>query len=68
MTFLKKLWNKIANEPVLLINIINAGFVLCVAFGIDINEQQKAAIIMLTTVLLNLFARSLVTPTRKLSS
>jgi len=63
---LKSLWDKIANEPVLLLNVINAGLALAVAFGLDWTPEQKAGVIGLVTVVLNLVARSQVTPTRKL--
>jgi len=63
---LKKLWDKIANEPVLLLNVINAAIALAVAFGLDWTPEQKAGIIGIVTVLLNLVARSQVTPTRKM--
>lgn len=63
----KMLWDKIANEPVIAINLINAGFALAVAFGLDITIEQKAAIIGFVTVLANIFARQMVTPTRKLN-
>jgi len=63
---LKTLWDKIANEPVLLLNVINAVIALAVAFGLDWSPEQKAGVIGLATVILNLVARSKVTPTRKI--
>jgi hypothetical protein len=63
---MKKLWDKIANEPVLLLNVVNAALALAISFGLDLTPEQKAGIIGLTTVVLNLFARSQVVPVRKL--
>jgi hypothetical protein len=64
---LNAIWNKILNEPVMVLNFINALFALFVAFGLDITVEQKTGIIGVVTVLVNLFARAKVTPTRKLN-
>lgn len=63
---LKKLWEKIKNEPVIAVNLVNALFALAVSFGLDITMEQKAAIIGIVTLFANIFARQMVTPTRKL--
>jgi hypothetical protein len=63
----KALWEKILNEPVLMLNLVNAGIALAVAFGLDWTPEQKAGVIGIVTVLMNLIARAKVTPTRKLN-
>ena len=63
---MKALWEKMMNEPVLMLNLINVVLAAAVAFGLDLTMEQKAAIIAVTTAVLNIVARSQVTPTRKL--
>jgi hypothetical protein len=63
----KALWEKILNEPVLMLNLVNAGIALAVAFGLDWTPEQKAGVIGIVTVLMNLIARAKVTPVRKLN-
>jgi hypothetical protein len=61
------MWDKIMNEPVLVLNLINAGIAAAVAFGLDLTPEQKAGIIAISTAVLNVVARQAVTPTRKLN-
>lgn len=63
---LSRIKERILNEPVLVLNAINAIIAIVVAFGIEMTVEQKTAIIGLSTALLNIIARSVVTPVRKL--
>jgi hypothetical protein len=63
---MKALWEKMMNEPVLLLNLVNMLLAAGVAFGLDLTMEQKTAIIAVSTAVLNIVARSQVTPTRKL--
>lgn len=63
---MKALWEKMMNEPVLILNLINVVIAGAVAFGLDLSMEQKAAIIAISTAVLNLLARSQVTPMRKI--
>lgn len=63
---MKALWEKMMNEPVLLLNLINVVIAGAVAFGLDITMEQKAGIIAVCTAVLNIIARSQVTPVRKI--
>jgi len=62
---MKRIWEKILNEPVLMLNLLNAILGAFVVFGLDLTVEQNAAIIATATVILNIIARSKVTPTRK---
>lgn len=53
---------RIQNEPVLVTTLVGALLSLLVVFGVPITDQQKAAIVVLLTAVLALFARSQVTP------
>jgi len=63
---MKRIWDKILNEPVLLLNLLNALLAAFVVFGLDLTIEQNAAIISVATVILNIIARQSVTPNRKL--
>lgn len=62
MSSLETLWNRIANEPVLVTTLVGALISLLVVFGVPITDEQKVAVIGLLTAVLALFARSQVTP------
>lgn len=63
---MQNIWERILDEPVLAVNLVNGVIALVVSFGLDISPDQKASIIGLFTVGLNLVARQAVTPNRKL--
>jgi len=65
---LKTIWNRIANEPVMLSAIAAAVMVLLVEFNVPLLEGQIAAIQGVIVAIAALFARSQVSPTRKLNS
>lgn len=52
----------LAKEPALIIGAIQALLVLAVSFGLDLTEEQQAAILSLTAALLSVLTRQLVTP------
>ncbi len=56
------LWERISNEPVLVTTLIGAVIALLVAFGLNVTDDQKVAIIGVVAAVLALFARSKVTP------
>ena len=56
------------DEPVLVLNLLNMAIGAAVAFGTEITMEQKAAIIAVTTAVLNIIARNKVTPNRKIDS
>lgn len=63
---MKAIWNRLKNEPVLVLNFVNVAIAGAVAFGLDITMEQKAALIAISTAVFNLVARAQVTPVRKL--
>lgn len=63
---MKALWERLKNEPVLILNLINAVIAGAIAFGLDLTMEQKAGLIAISTAVLNLLARSQVTPVRKI--
>lgn len=67
MTYLKVLalaaWDRITNEPVLVLGVVQAALALLVGFGLGLTGEQTAAIVAFSAALLSLIARSKVTPT-----
>ena len=53
-------------EPALILGAVQSALVLAVSFGLDLSEEQTAAILSLAAVVLSLVTRQLVTPTAKL--
>lgn len=64
---MKRIWDKILNEPVLLLNLLNALLAAFVVFGLDLTVEMSTAIIGVATMALNIFARQAVTPNRKVN-
>lgn len=62
---MKDVWERIQNEPVLVLNLVNAVIAAVVVFGVDLTMAQQVAIIGISTSVLNIIARSKVTPVRK---
>ena len=56
---------RIKNEPVLLTALVGSLLALLVAFGVDLTEEQTAAVIGVITAASALVARSKVTPAPK---
>lgn len=63
---MKAVWERILNEPVMVLALIEAGIALAVGFGLDWTAEQVALVVAFTAALLGLVARSAVTPVRKL--
>lgn len=57
---------RIKNEPVLVLGVVQAAVALAAAFGLDLTGEQVATIVAFSAALLSLIARRQVTPTRKL--
>lgn len=55
----KQIWT---DEPVMLINLFNAGITMLVAFGIKLSTEQVAAIATFTTLMGGMITRSRVSP------
>lgn len=53
---------KLRTEPVLLAGLITAVIGLLVAFGVDVSDEVKAAIITLCGAVMAILARQRVTP------
>ena len=54
---------RLQNEPVLVTTLVGAVLNLAIVYGVQIDEQQKTAIIVVLDAILAIFARSQVTPT-----
>lgn len=55
-------------EPALLMGLVQAGVILAVSFGLDLDDGQTAAILAFTAALLSVVTRQQVTPTAKVDS
>lgn len=62
---MQALWNRITQEPALVVGLVQAGIVLGVSFGLDLTEVQTASILAFTAAVLALVTRSQVSPTTK---
>lgn len=51
-------------EPALLLGAVQAALVLAVSFGLDLSDEQRAAILALTAAILSVATRQMVTPVR----
>ena len=56
------MWDRIVKEPVLVTALVTAAIGLIVAFGVDVPDEAKAAIITFVGAVLALVARQKVTP------
>jgi acid phosphatase family membrane protein YuiD len=61
------MWERIKNNPAMVVATVEAVIVLFAAFGLKLSAEQVASIIALLTLVLGWFVRSQVTPTRKIS-
>ena len=52
----------LSREPALIIGAVQSALVLAVSFGLDLSEDQVAAILALTAAVLSVVTRQLVTP------
>ena len=64
MNALYAIYDRIKDEPVLVSTLVGAVLALLVAFGVDISEEQKAAVIGVIAAVTALVARHNVTPVR----
>ena len=66
LDFLRGLWagfaERLANEPVLVLGVVQAALALLVSFGLGLSGEQVGTIIALSAAILSLVARSRVTP------
>lgn len=58
--------DRLKNEPVMVLGVIQALVALVTAFGLQLSGDQVATITALSAAVLSLIARTQVTPTRKL--
>lgn len=54
--------NRLLREPALVAGFVQSLLVLLVVFGVDLSDEQVAAILTLTSAVLALVTRSLVSP------
>jgi len=54
--------NVIKNEPALIVGLVQAILALVLAFGVDLSEEQIGSILAITSVILAIVTRMLVTP------
>lgn len=59
---LQRIWDRITAEPALVGGLVQAILVLGVSFGLALSEDQTAAILALTAVIVAIFVRQNVTP------
>lgn len=57
---------RIKNEPVMVLGVIQAAIALVAAFGLNLTGDQVATLVSFSAAVLSLVARRQVTPTRKL--
>ena len=55
----------IKEEPALVVGLVQAGIILAVSFGLDLNDGQTAAILVFTAAVLSVITRQQVTPVAK---
>lgn len=55
--------NVIRNEPALIVGLVQAILALVLAFGVSLSEEQIGSILAITSVILAIVTRMLVTPT-----
>lgn len=63
---MKAIWDRILNEPVMVLALIEAGLALAAGFGLDWTAEQLSLVVAFSAALLGLIARAQVTPMRKL--
>lgn len=68
MEFLRELWggltDRLSNEPVLVLGVVQACISAFSAFGLGLTGEQVGAITILSAAVLSLIARKQVTPVR----
>ena len=66
MQFLRELWggltDRLSQEPVLVLGVVQTALALIVSFGLGLTGEQVGAIVGLSAAILSLIARSKVTP------
>ena len=66
MQFLRDLWggltDRLSQEPVLVLAVVQAVLALITAFGLGLTGEQVGAILAVTAAVLGLIARTKVTP------
>lgn len=56
------LWQRINNEPAVVMAIVQSGLALGLAFGVDLTEEQLGGLLAFTALVLGFATRSVVTP------
>jgi len=56
------IWDRIKNEPVLALGIVQAGLALAVGFGLGFTGEQVGLVVAFTATVLSFIARNRVTP------
>jgi len=60
--FLSGLWDRITNEPVMVIGVLQAGIACGAAFGLHVSAGQIAAIETFAAAILSVIVRQRVSP------
>ena len=60
---LHAIWDRISNEPVLTLAVVQAAILTATAFGLSWTSEQVAQVGILSAAILGFIARSRVTPT-----
>lgn len=64
--FLREIWggitDRLSNEPVLFLTVVQATLTLLVSFGLGLSTEQVGAILFVSASVLGLIARQKVTP------
>jgi hypothetical protein len=62
------MWLRLKQEPALVLGIVQALVVVGVTFGLRLSDEQTAAILAATGMLLAIWTRQVVTPVGKVKS
>lgn len=61
---MKAIWERVLNEPIMVLAVLEAGLALAIGFGLNWTGEQVALVVAFSAALLGVVARSQVTPTR----
>lgn len=61
-------FNQVQAEPTVFGELIRSGLLLAIVFGVDITEEQLAAILVFVGLVITFFTRKAVTPNTKVDT
>ena len=62
MFILEAIWDRITNEPVMTLAVVQAGIALAVSFGLGWTAEQVGVVVAFSAAILGFIARRQVTP------